>query len=110
MRTAKRKKLEVAGWRVAGAKEFLKLSDAEMQFVEVKLALARLLRKLRGSRRLTQMELAERLGSSQSRVAKMEAGDPSVSIDLLVRSLLRMGATRRDLARHLSASTSRRAA
>jgi DNA-binding XRE family transcriptional regulator len=102
MRTAKRKKLEDAGWRVADAREFLKLSEAEMQFVEVKLALARLLRKLRASRRLTQMELAERLGSSQSRVAKLEAGDPSVSVDLLVRSALAAGATKKDLADALS--------
>jgi len=102
MRTAKRKKLEDAGWRVADAKEFLKLSDAEMRFVEVKLALARLLRKLRTGRRLTQTELAERLGSSQSRVAKLEAGDPSVSVDLLVRSALAAGATKKDLAEALS--------
>ena len=102
MRAAKRKKLENAGWRVADAKDFLKRSDAEVQFVEVKLALARLLRKLRTGRRLTQMELAERLGSSQSRVAKLEAGDPSVSVDLLVRSALAAGATKKDLAEALS--------
>src|SRR6266516_5220761 len=102
MRAGKRKRLEDAGWRVADAKEFLNLSDTEMQFVEVKLALARLLRKLRTGRRLTQMELADRLGSSQSRVAKIEAGDPSVSVDLLVRSALAAGATRKDLARALS--------
>ena len=98
MRAAKRKKLEGSGWRVADAREFLNLSHAEVQFVEVKLALARLLRKLRTGRRLTQMELAERLGSSQSRVAKLEAGDPSVSVDLLVRSALAAGATKKDLA------------
>jgi len=102
MRAAKRKKLEDAGWRVADAKEFLNLTLAEMQFVEVKLALARLLRKLRTTRRLTQMELAERLGSSQSRVAKLEAGDPSVSVDLLVRSALAAGGTKKDLAEALS--------
>ena len=102
MRAAKRKKLEGSGWRVADAREFLNLSHAEVQFVEVKLALARLLRKLRTGLRLTQMELAERLGSSQSRVAKLEAGDPSVSVDLLVRSALAAGATRKDLAQALS--------
>jgi DNA-binding XRE family transcriptional regulator len=102
VRAGKRKRLEDAGWRVADAKEFLKLSDAEMQFVEIKLAFARLLRKLRATRRLTQMELAERLGSSQSRVAKLEAGDPSVSVDLLVRSALAAGASKKDLAEALS--------
>ena len=102
MRAAKRKKLEDAGWRVGDATDFLGLSHAEQQFIEVKLALARLLRKLRTSRRLTQMELADRLGSSQSRVAKLEAGDSSVSVDLLVRSALAAGATKKDLAEALS--------
>ena len=102
MRPAKRKVLERAGWKIGDARDFLELSGAEVQFVEIKLALARLLRKLRSGRRLTQMELAERLGSSQSRVAKIEAGDPSVSIDLLVRSALVAGATTRDLAKALS--------
>src|SRR5581483_4278956 len=43
---------------------------------------------------LSQAVVAKRLGSSQSRVAKMEAGDPSVSLDLLLRALLALGATR----------------
>jgi DNA-binding XRE family transcriptional regulator len=102
MRAAKRKKLEDAGWRIADAKEFLSLCDAEVLVGEVKLALARLLRKLRTGRRLTQTELAQRLGSSQSRVAKIEAGDPSVSVDLLLRSALAAGATKKDLAEALS--------
>jgi len=102
MRAAKRKKLEEAGWRVGDATDFLALSHAEQQFIEVKLALARLLRKLRTGRRLTQMELADRLGSSQSRIAKLEAGDSSVSVDLLVRSALAAGATKKDLAEALS--------
>ena len=102
MRATKRKKLEDAGWRVADTKDFLGLSHAEQQFIDVKLALARLLRKLRTAGRLTQMELADRLGSSQSRVAKLEAGDSSVSVDLLVRSALAAGATKKDLAEALS--------
>ena len=43
----------------------------------------------------------KRLGSSQSRVAKMEAADPSVSLDLLVRGLLATGASPRDIGRVL---------
>jgi hypothetical protein len=46
-----------------------------------------------------QVEVARMIHSSQSRVAKMEAGDPTASLDLLVKSLLAMGASRRDLAR-----------
>ena len=110
MNPEKRKRLEAAGWKVGTVREFLDLTDEEAALIELKLDLAKAVKAERIRRKLTQDELGRMLGSSQSRVAKMEAGDPSVSIDLLVRSLLRMGATRRDLARHLSASTSRHAA
>jgi DNA-binding XRE family transcriptional regulator len=110
MKPEKRKRLEAAGWKVGTVREFLDLTDEETALIELKLDLARAVKAERIRRKMTQDELGTMLGSSQSRVAKMEAGDPSVSIDLLVRSLLRMGATRRDLARHLSASTGRRAA
>jgi ribosome-binding protein aMBF1 (putative translation factor) len=95
----KRKKLEAAGWRVSDAREFLGLTAGEAEFVEIKLALARRLRELREERNWTQAELARHVGSSQSRVAKMEAADSTVSVDLLVRSLLTAGADRRELGR-----------
>src|SRR4051812_34535194 len=94
----KRQRLEQAGWRVGTVAEFLGLSDEESAYVEMKLALSRSLRQLRDSRGVTQMELAGRLGSSQSRVAKMEASDRSVSVDLLMRGLLALGATQSDIA------------
>jgi len=93
MNTAKRRRLEKAGWKVGTAQEFLNLSPEEAAYVEVKLNLARVLSNRRKSLRLTQVALAKRIKSSQSRVAKMEAGDPSVSIDLLVRSLIALGET-----------------
>lgn len=99
MRATTRKKLEAAGWRVGDAKEFLGLSDVEAKLVEIRLALADSLRSFRERRRLTQAQLAKRIRSSQSRIAKMEAGDPSVSMDLLIRSLLAAGANRSDLAK-----------
>lgn len=102
MDAKKRKKLEAAGWKVAGAREFLGLNDAETQFLEIKLALVKLLRLCRERKNLTQAQLAMKIKSSQSRVAKMEAGDPSVSVDLLLRSLLAAGANRRQLARAIS--------
>jgi DNA-binding XRE family transcriptional regulator len=94
----KRERLERAGWRVGTTQEFLGLSDEEAAFVEVKVALRSLLKARRTEQGLTQSELATRLGSSQSRVAKIEAGDPSVSLDLLVRGLLATGATAHDIA------------
>jgi len=99
MRTEKRKKLEKAGWTIGDARDFLELNTSDAEFVEIKLGLARRLRELREEHRWTQADLASRLGSSQSRVAKMEAADATVSVDLLVRSLLSAGADRRDVGR-----------
>jgi transcriptional regulator with XRE-family HTH domain len=79
-------------------KEFLGLSEADTVLIEVKLALSHSLRDRRKKHGLSQVQLAERLQSSQSRVAKMEAGDPSVSMDLLVSSLLLLGASSADIA------------
>ena len=98
MRKEKKAKLERAGWKVGSVAEFLGLSAAEAALVELRLTLSRGLRERRTRRRLSQEQLAKLLGSSQSRVAKMESGDPSVSIDLLIRSLLAMGATQKELA------------
>jgi len=99
MKEAKRRKLEDAGWRVGDARDLLGLTAGEAEFVEIKLALARRLRQLREEHDWTQAELARRVGSSQSRVAKMEAADSTVSVDLLVRSLLAAGADRREVGR-----------
>jgi len=102
MKTAKRHRLEAAGWKVGSAADFLGLDAEEAAFVELKVALSQSLRKWRTRQKLTQGELAKRLQSSQSRVAKMEAADPTVSVDLLVRSLLKLGAKPKDIARAIA--------
>ena len=99
MKKAKRTRLQRDGWKVGSTQEFLGLSGEETAFIELKLSLAQSLRTERQRRGLTQTQLAKRLESSQSRVAKMEAGDRSVSLDLLVRSLLAIGTTKRQIAR-----------
>ena len=99
MRTDKKEKLERAGWKVGDAKDFLGLTEAEAALVDVRVALARELRRHRLSKSLSQEALARRIGSSQSRVARMEAGHPSVSLDLLIRSLFTAGSTRSDIGR-----------
>jgi len=104
MRKTKRKRLEAKGWKIGGVDEFLGLTPEESAYIELKLKLADNLRKRRERRKLTQVELAKMVRSSQSRVAKMEAGDPSVSLDLLIRSLLALGASNRELARMISPS------
>ncbi len=102
MKSAKRRRLEARGWRFGTVQEFLNLSEEEAAYIELKLALSKNLQEVRRKKKLTQHELARRLKSSQSRVAKMEAGDPSVSLDLLIRSLLALGASRKQLAQILS--------
>jgi DNA-binding transcriptional regulator YiaG len=86
------------GWVEGSAQEFLDLSNADMEYIETKRALAACLRAVRAQKHMTQVAMAARLRTSQSRVAKMEAGDRTVSLDLLFRSLYRIGATRRKVA------------
>ncbi len=102
MDKGKRKKLKAGGWQIGDTKEFLGLPDEEMAFIELKLSLSQSVKEYRKKQRLTQAELAKKLKSSQSRVAKMEAGDHSVSIDLLIKSLLVLGATKKDVAKSMS--------
>jgi DNA-binding XRE family transcriptional regulator len=99
MKTAKKDKLKKAGWKVGSTRDFLELTDEEAALIELKIALARDLKRRRQSKKLTQTQLAHMLHSSQSRVAKMEAGDPTVSIDLLIKSLLSLGVSSKQLAR-----------
>ncbi len=102
MNPGRRKRLRRAGWKTSTVAGFLELNPEESALIEIKLRLSDLVKKARARRRLSQTELAERLGSSQSRVAKIEAGDPSVSLDLLVRASFASGATRKDLARAIA--------
>ena len=97
MRIEKKRRLEAAGWRETTVRELLNLSRTDVEYIEMKLALSRRLRDVRKRRRLTQIRAAALLKTSQSRLARMEAGDPSVSLDLLVRGLLALGASSRDL-------------
>jgi ribosome-binding protein aMBF1 (putative translation factor) len=99
MRKQKKKRLESKGWKIGTVKEFLGLSNEESAYIELKIKLAAGLRQRRREKGLSQLDLAAKLQSSQSRVAKMEAGDPSVSLDLLIRSLISLGASERELSR-----------
>ena len=98
----KLERLQAKGWRVGGAEEFLGLTPEEAAYVEVRLALSDNVRKMRVRKKISQVRLARLLGSSQSRVAKIEAGDSTVSLDLMFRSLLVLGASKKDLAKIIS--------
>ena len=99
MNARKRNRLEAAGWVVGDTQQFLGLSDAEMALIDMRIRLSLACLALRKRRKLTQAAFAKQIGSSQSRVAKMEAGDASVSFELLIRGLLALGATPRDVGR-----------
>ena len=86
------------GWVEGEVKDFLELSTADVEYIETRRALAHRLREERKKKHLTQTQLAAMLKTSQSRVAKMEHGDPTVTIDLLLQSLYRLGLRRKDVA------------
>ena len=99
MKQSKRKKLEAKGWKVGSAADFLNLSPEEELFIDMKLSLSHSLKELRIRKHMSQVDFAKLIKSSQSRVAKMEAGSASVSFDLLIKSLLALGASEKDLAK-----------
>jgi DNA-binding XRE family transcriptional regulator len=103
MKQTKQRKLEAKGWKVGTVADFLGLSPEEEAFIEMKLSLSKSLREVRRRKHLSQVEFAKLIKSSQSRVAKMEAGAASVSIDLLIKSLLALGASQKDLAKAIAA-------
>jgi DNA-binding XRE family transcriptional regulator len=99
MREAKQRRLAAKGWKTGDAKDFLGLSEQEEVYIDLRLRLAEGLKTRRIQQHLTQIQLAEAVQSSQSRIAKMESGDPTVSLDLLVKALLALGASARELAK-----------
>ena len=101
--TTKLKRLKSAGWKAGGTIDFLRLRRDEIMLVELKLMLTNAIKASRQKRGLSQIDLARKMGSSQSRVAKIEAGDPSVSLDLIARAFFATGATRRELQRAFGA-------
>ena len=110
MKTITKKRLKRAGWKVGTVSDLLGLSREDEAFIELKVALAKALRGRRENRGLTQIDVARLVRSSQPRVAHMEAGETSVSIDLLVRTLFALGSSLHDLARIVRAAGPPRAA
>jgi len=102
MKASKMKRLRSAGWKTGSAEDFLGLSEPEAALIELKLALVAAVRTVRRKRGMSQIDLAQRLHSSQSRIAKIEAGDASVSLDLIVRALIAAGASRKDVRKALA--------
>ena len=102
MNRSRKAHLARKGWRIGSVEDFLDLSPEESAYIEMKLALSKKLRERRLRKKLTQTEFARLIKSSQSRIAKMEAGDPAVSLDLLIKSLLALGVSKKELGRSIS--------
>jgi DNA-binding XRE family transcriptional regulator len=97
----KQRALEAAGFRVGTVQEFLGLTEEENKIVELRVAIGRRTRALRERRKITQQELATAIGSSQSRVAKLESADPGISLDLMFRGFFNVGGKVADLTKAL---------
>lgn len=93
----KRKKLEGKGWTVGSAQDLLGLSDEEMQIVEMKAALIAAVRKCRERKGITQTDLAKKIGSSVSRISKLENGSPDISFELVLRALIALGVSKKKI-------------
>ena len=110
MEKHKKQQLTARGWKVGTVDEFLGLTSEEAAYIELKLVLSDHLKQQRQQHKLTQGELGKLLQSSQSRVAKMEAADRTVSTDLLLKALFQLGASPRDVAKLLVPKIRSRAA
>jgi len=102
MKQQKRKELETKGFRIGSAADFLELSPEEEAYIEIRLEISGLIKSQRKKRGWSQLQLARAIGSSQSRVAKMEAGEPSTSLDLMIKTLLRLGISKTQIGNLLS--------
>jgi len=100
----KRKRLEEAGWKIGSAGDFLGLTGEEERLIDLRIALVQKVRAARLSSAMTQADLAGAIGSSQSRVAKLEAGEPNVSIDLIMKALLALGLSNKEIGQSIAAA------
>lgn len=101
MEKKKRKTLEEKGFRIGSAAEFLELTPEEETYIDIRLDISNLVKSQRAIKGWTQEQLAQAIGSSQSRIAKLEGGDPGISMDLMIKALLNLGTSKNKLGKLL---------
>jgi DNA-binding transcriptional regulator YiaG len=87
MNKARKARFAKAGWKLGTAGELFGMTDAEAALADAKLRQGDVVREVRHRRHLSQAALAKLMGSSQSRVAKVENKDTEVSLDLQLRAI-----------------------
>ena len=97
----RKQQLEAKGFRVGSAADFLELTPEEEAYIDIRLDISNMVQRQRGKRGWTQDQLARAIGSSQSRIAKLEGGDPGISMDLMIKALLRLGTSKKQIGKLL---------
>jgi ribosome-binding protein aMBF1 (putative translation factor) len=97
----RKQQLEEKGFRVGSTADFLELSPEEETYIDIRLDISNLVKSQRAKRGWTQEQLARAIGSSQSRIAKLEGGDPGISMDLMIKALLRLGTSKKQIGKLL---------
>jgi DNA-binding XRE family transcriptional regulator len=101
MNKKKRKQLEDKGFQVGSAADFLNLTPEEEAYIDIRLDISNLVKAQRAKKGWTQEQLARAIGSSQSRIAKLEGGDPGISLDLMIKALLQLGTSKKQIGKLL---------
>jgi ribosome-binding protein aMBF1 (putative translation factor) len=91
MLAKKRKALQAAGWKFGDAAEFLEMTDAERQMLDIRVEAALAVRRQREAMRLTQKELARRIKTSQPRMVRIEHAAQDVSLDQILEAYAAAG-------------------
>ena len=97
----RKQQLEEKGFRVGSAADFLELTPEEETYIDIRLDISNMVKSQRAKRGWTQEQLARAIGSSQSRIAKLEGGDPGISMDLMIKALLRLGTSKKQIGKLL---------
>ncbi|MFW6347764.1 MAG: helix-turn-helix domain-containing protein [Cyclonatronaceae bacterium] len=101
MEKKKQEQLEQKGYRTGSAAEFLALTPEEEAYINIRLDISNMVKAQRTKRGWTQTQLARSIGSGQSRIARLEGGDPGISMDLMIRALLQLGISKKQIGKLL---------
>ena len=91
-------------WVETDVEELLDLSAQDLVIVEFRAALALALQQARKRQKLTQENAAKVIGTSQAQVARMEAGQSSITIDRLIKALIALGVPRPTILKALNSA------